>query len=104
MSKFENELLKVLDEKVTNKDVAKRAYSKAVGKVNVQLANLKAELAEKNFTLGDAVEDMNIKKFALNFNLTSFDAAKEKVDILEEEIADIEATVSAREKLLEDWK
>ena len=102
MSKFEKELLERLSEKNKEK-IAEKAFNKATARVNAQIAALKYKRTELQDMLDEAIEALDNTTFCENFDLAKYDAAKEKVDGLENDISDIDNTIEARTKLLNGW-
>lgn len=104
MSKFENELMGRLSKEKDPKKIAERAFGKATNKVGAQIASLKYKRAELEDKLDDATEELHSATYCESFDIGAYDRAKATVDAVEDQIADVDETIAAREKLLEGWK
>lgn len=104
MSKFEEKLIARLSKEKDTKKIAERAFGKATNKVGAQIASLKYKRVDMEDKLDDANEVLENATYCENFDIIAFDKAKEKVDNIQEEIADIDKTIEAREKLIKGWE
>ena len=104
MSKFEDELLNRLNDEVDNKKVSQRAYRRATGRVEAQIAQLNVKKTELEDELEDATDAINDTMYSENFQVSDYDKAQAEVDRITEEIEDVNTTFENRQKLLTSWK
>lgn len=104
MSKFEKNVIERLSQKKDTQKIAERAYKKAINKVSGQISSLKYTRVELEDKLDDAVEALEGVTYCEKFDINEYDAAKNVVDSIDEQLADIDRTIEARMALLELWK
>ncbi len=102
-SKFEERLLTKMDAEKNKEAVAERAYKKSSNVVKQQISALKIKQVDLQILQEERQEALEEATFCEKFSITKYDAAYDAVQEIEEELGDVERTLSRREKLLESW-
>lgn len=101
-TKFEKRLIYKMDAEKNKADIAKRSYRRTsniimqqINALEVERTNLEIKIEERQDILDDAL-------YCTDFNINKYDSAKLSLDIAQEELGDVEATLEVRKKLLEE--
>jgi len=103
-SKYEIAMQKRRDAEEDEAKVIERSFIRASNVVKQQIAALEVKRTDLQIEVEEAQEDLLDATYTEHFSIAVYDEAKEKVDDVEEQLADVEATLKARKELLESWE
>lgn len=102
-SKFEEKVIKTMEEGENINKIAKRGYMKAVSKVKIQIQLLKGNIIEKEVEIEEEHEKLLEATFNVEFDMRAYDSISLRYDKLKDELEDYKATLVNREELLVQW-
>ena len=102
-SKYEVNLIKRLDAEQDQDAMAKLAFRKAENILKQQIAALEIRRVYLEIQAEERQLALENATFCRNFSIENYDNAKKQADSVQDDLADVEATIEARKKLLASW-
>ena len=102
-SKFEKKAISLIADETNKEKIVKRAYLTAKGKIDIQIAQLKAKIVEIKQDITDAEENVELEKYSVEFNLKTYDNVVKILQSKFDELETLENTLKARTELLQSW-
>jgi len=102
-SKYEIAMQKRRDAEEDEAKVIERSFIRASNVVKQQIAALEVKRTDLQIEVEEAQDDLLDATYTEHFSIAEYDEAKGKLEDVEEQLADVEATLKARKELLESW-
>lgn len=104
VSKFEKNLITKMDAEEDKNKIAELAFRRAHSTVKQQIAALEVKRVDLEILSEQRQLDLDNATYNTEFTINGYDAAKQSLDNVQDELADVEATIEARKKLLAGWE
>ena len=103
VSKFEKNLITRMDSETDQNKIAELAFRRAHSTVKQQIAALEVKRVDLEILAEEKQIALDNATFSTEFSINGYDNAKYAVNNVQDELADVEATLKARKELLTSW-
>jgi hypothetical protein len=101
-SKFEKRLITKMDAEKNKAEVAKRSYRRASNIILQQVNALEVKRTDLEITIEDKQDLLDDALYCTDFSINKYDGAKLALEVVQEQLADVEATLEVRRNLLKE--